>query len=244
MFRWKVRLHRTQRKFRGRSEACYRAPLGWVRSLVKIQSSRPNLSVIYQVYPSLCDCGLNWGKLRIAFYKYDGSNLRWEWAPKRGWYKYGTRTQLFNETDPLFGQAIPIFQDTMGAEIARRCKDAERGVQRIIVYTEFFGPSSFAGEHELAEPKKLKLFDIKLYKRGIMSPRQFVKTFGDLPYSAQVTYEGNLNKQFIDDVRKGVYPVWEGVVAKGDDFIIKIKTDIYFKKLNEVYGTEYRNYWE
>jgi hypothetical protein len=184
------------------------------------------------------------GKPCIAFYKYDGSNLRWEWAPKRGWYKFGTRTQLFDKSDPLFGQAIPIFQDTMGEEIARRCKDAERGVQRIICYTEFFGPSSFAGRHELSEAKELRLFDAELYKRGIMPPRQFVKVFGDLSYAAQVVYEGNLNTQFISDVRQGKYPVWEGVVAKGDDFMVKIKTTAYFRKLNEVYGATWRQYWE
>lgn len=180
----------------------------------------------------------------LAFYKYDGSNLRWEWAPKRGWYKYGTRHELFNETNEVFGPAIPIFQDTMGAEIVRRCKDLERGVQRIIVFTEFFGPNSFAGLHEPGDVKELRLLDVYLYKRGRMAPRKFLKAFGDLPYAAQLIYDGNCNTQFIEDVRKGVYPVGEGVIAKGDDWMIKIKTDAYFKKLNEVYGTQYRLYWE
>jgi hypothetical protein len=132
----------------------------------------------------------------------------------------------------------------MAAEIVRRVKDVERGCQRITAFTEFFGPSSFAGKHEEAEPKELRLIDVYLFKRGMMKPRQFVKVFGDLPYVAQVVYEGNLNRQFIDDVRRGQYPVWEGVVAKGDDWMCKIKTDAYFKKLNEVYGTNYRHYWE
>src|SRR5208337_411515 len=87
------------------------------------------------------------GKQCIAFVKYDGSNLRWEWSPKRGWYKFGTRTQMFDASDPLFGQAIPIFLNTMGDEIARRCKEIERGVQSAIVFTEFLGPSTFAGRH-------------------------------------------------------------------------------------------------
>jgi hypothetical protein len=85
---------------------------------------------------------------------------------------------------------------------------------------------------------------VYLFKKGMMSPRQFLKQYGDLPYAAEVVYEGNLNKQFVDDVRSGKYPVWEGVVAKGDDFMVKIKTDAFFKKLNEVYGTNYRLYWE
>jgi hypothetical protein len=184
------------------------------------------------------------GRPCIAFYKYDGSNLRWEWSPKQGWHKFGTRHELFDASHPLFSQAIPLFMDRMADEIVARCKHVERGVQRINVYTEFFGPSSFAGVHEQNEPKELKLFDVNLFKRGIMSPRQFVKTFGDLSYAAQVVYEGNLNKQFIDDVRNGQYPVNEGVVAKGDDFMVKIKTYDYLRRLNEKFGAEYRNYWE
>lgn len=180
----------------------------------------------------------------IAFYKYDGSNLRWEWSPKQGWHKFGTRHELFNATNPLFGQAIPIFMDTMADEIVKRCKSVERGVQRINVFTEFLGPSSFAGLHDEKEPKELRLFDVVLFKRGLMPANQFVRTFGDLPYAAQVIYRGNLNRQFIEDVRMGLYPVNEGVIAKGDDFMVKIKTYTYLKKLNEKFGADYRNYWE
>jgi hypothetical protein len=106
------------------------------------------------------------GEPCIAFTKYDGSNLRWEWSSKSGWYKYGTRTRLFDKSDPIFGEAIPIFQDIMGPEIVKRIKDIERGVQSAIVYTEFFGPNSFTGIHEPSDPKELKLFDVNLYKRG------------------------------------------------------------------------------
>ena len=56
----------------------------------------------------------------LAFVKYDGSNLRWEWSPKKGWYKFGTRTRLFDHTDEIFGEAIPLFQDTLGPEITSR----------------------------------------------------------------------------------------------------------------------------
>jgi len=180
----------------------------------------------------------------IAFYKYDGSNLRWEWSPKRGWYKFGYRTQLFDASHPLYSQAIPIFMERLSTEIVRRVKDVNRNCQRIIAYTEFFGEKSFAGQHDLNEPKQLRLIDIELYKKGMMSARQFVEVFGDMSDAAEVIYQGNMNKQFIDDVRQGKYPVWEGVVAKGDGWMCKIKTNAFFQKLNEVYGTNYRQYWE
>ena len=102
------------------------------------------------------------GKPCIAFYKYDGSNLRWEWNPKKGWFKFGTRTQLFNETDAVFGEAIPLFMK-IGDEIVRRVKSVERQCQRITAYTEFFGATSFAGTHTPGEPKELRLFDVYLF---------------------------------------------------------------------------------
>ena len=184
------------------------------------------------------------GEPCIAFYKYDGSNLRWEWNPKKGWFKFGTRTQLFDATTELFNEAIPLFMK-FGDEIVRRVKSVERQPQRITAFTEFFGDSSFAGGHILGEPKQLKLFDVYLFKKGLMKPRQFVKTFGDMPQAAQVVYDGNLNKQFIEHVRTGFYPdLWEGVVAKGDDWMCKIKTMAYFQKLREVYPQRWNQHWE
>ena len=184
------------------------------------------------------------GEQCIAFIKYDGSNLRWEWSSKRGWYKFGTRTRLFDKTDEIFGGAIPLFQDTLGIEITRRIKDIERGVQSAIVYTEFFGPNSFTGIHKPDDPKELRLFDVNLYKRGIMKPRDFVKNFGDLPFAAQVVYQGKLTQKFIQDVRCGNLPVVEGVVAKGDDFMVKIKTFDYLEKLKKIYSEGWKNFWE
>lgn len=185
------------------------------------------------------------GEPCIAFVKYDGSNLRWEWNPKRGWHKYGTRTRLFDASDPIFGEAIELFQDTMGKELALRCKSLEKGLQRAVVFTEFFGPNSFCGIHETSDTKCLRLFDVNLYKRGIMKPREFKKNFGDLSYSAEIVYNGILSNDFIEDVRKGHYPVVEGVVAKGDDYMCKIKTYAYLEKLKKVFVCGgWKNYWE
>ena len=177
--------------------------------------------------------------------------MRFEWSPKQGWHKFGTRRQLFDASDPVFGPAIPIFMGGMGDEIVRRVKSLDRGIQRITAFAEYLGPKSFAGKHEPGDAMVLRLFDVFLFKKGLIEPRQFVKLFGDMEESARVVYDGTLNKQFIADVRTGKYTdefapgvVPEGVVAKGEWGMVKIKTDAYFKKLNEVYGTDYRNYWE
>ena len=200
------------------------------------------------------------GEKCIAFTKYDGSNLRWEWSKKRGWHKFGTRTELFAANHPLWGKALPLFQQ-IAHDIEDRIYASDwryRNLQRITVFTEFFGPNTFSGTHpEMLTPgttkngvvagdeqKELKLFDVYLYKQGMMSPKWFRDTFAGAPYAAQVVYEGNLNKEFIADVRAGRYPVWEGVVAKGDGWRCKIKTEAYMLKLKEVYGLNWEKFAE
>lgn len=184
------------------------------------------------------------GKPCIAFYKYDGSNLRWEWSPKKGWNKFGARKLLFDESDPLYSQAIPLFQGKLGDEIVYRVKQMTKNPERITAFTEFFGKSSFAGWHDPDEEKQLKLFDVFLFKKGFIKPKQFVDMFNDLPECAEVIYQGNLNKQFITDIREGKYPVFEGVIAKGDDFMVKIKTLHYYDLLHNKFGEEWEKYGE
>jgi hypothetical protein len=172
------------------------------------------------------------GKPCIAFYKYDGSNLRWEYEPKRGWKKMGTRRQLFDETTPLFNQAIELFHDQMAGVIVDTVNHAfGRKVERITAFTEFYGPSSFAGSHGEDEQKTLTLFDVFVFKKGFIPPKQFVKLFSPYDWSAKVVYEGVMDQQFIHDVYNGNYPVEEGVICKGADWSTKIKTRAYLDKL-------------
>lgn len=184
----------------------------------------------------------------IAFYKYDGSNLRWEWSKKRGWYKFGTRRHLFDHTDPDFGCAIPLFLEQLAPELDAVFKDQYRYVKNVVVFTEFFGPGSFAGQHVEGAPKELRLIDVNIYKQGIMGPREFLKSFGHLPFTAEVVYEGNLNAQFIEDIWNSRYDVDEGVVCKGGKghklWMRKVKTEAYKKKLKEFHGERWEEFWE
>lgn len=152
----------------------------------------------------------------IAFYKYDGSNLRFEWTRKRGWWKYGTRMRLFDENDPEYGEAVGIFNETYADDIedVLRTNKNYRGVEKVTVFCEFYGPSSFAGWHVWEEAHELMLFDVEIHKKGFVLPRAFVDDFGHLK-SADVIYEGNCTRQFVEDVKNGQYPVAEGVVCKG-----------------------------
>ena len=189
----------------------------------------------------------------IAFVKYDGSNLRWEWSVKNGWHKFGTRKRLFDETDEEFGEAIPLFYRDYAEQIEealhhRKFQKAYRG-RTITIFTEFFGPNSFAGQHVAEDPKELRLFDLNVYKKGLLGPREFLDFFGHLDFSAEVVYEGNLNDSFILDVREGRYPGEEGVVAKGGSghklWMAKIKRLSYLKKLKEFFaGDAWKEFWE
>jgi len=164
----------------------------------------------------------------IAFYKYDGSNLRYEWNRKRGWYKFGTRRRLFDANDPEFGPAVEIFQETYADGLAHVFRDNKRyrGIEAAIVFCEYFGPSSFGCFQDWKEPHEVMLIDVAIHKKGMVLPRDFVNDFGYLK-SAQVIYEGNFTDQFVQDVREGKYPVAEGVVAKGI---------IDGKRANDVHG--------
>lgn len=153
----------------------------------------------------------------VAFYKYDGNNIRIEWSRKRGWCKYGTRKRLLDESDKEYGCAISIFQDTLADDMERVVKSDKlfRGVQSVVVFCELWGPSSFCGIHSPNESLKLTPIDVAIHKKGIMLPRDFVNAFGHLDI-AKVVYEGNFNHQFIEDVRNGHYVGdTEGIVAKG-----------------------------
>lgn len=200
-----------------------------------------------KLYPSIQGSSKAPRKQCIAFYKYDGSNLRSEWNKKTGWSKFGTRKRLFDESDPDFGPAIEIFHNTLAKDLENVFAKKYRDDRNITVFMEFFGDKSFAGQHVQDDPKKLILIDVNIYKKGFVAPREFVKNFKDVA-SAEVVYEGNLNEEFINDVRIGNYKVDEGVICKGgsghDLWMCKIKTDAYLEKLKETFHSNWKDYWE
>ena len=154
----------------------------------------------------------------LAFYKYDGSNIRAEWSRKQGWYKFGSRNVLLDESHDFLGEAPQVFLDTYGdalPEVFKKEK-AFRGVDSFVVFCEFFGPNSFAGIHDTSDKKEIVLIDVNANRKGIVLPRDFVNIFGHLKIPP-VVYEGNFNSSFIEAVKRGEYGLAqsEGVVVKG-----------------------------
>lgn len=190
----------------------------------------------------------------IAFYKHDGSNLRWEWSKKKSWNKFGTRTQMFDATEKTFGPAIEIFMKKYAEPLEKTIVDSKdyRNADYATAFTEYFGPRSFAGQHREEDKKDLVLFDIQIFKKGLLGPREFLKNFSHVE-TAKVVYEGNLNTSFIEAVRNslpgdGQLGLDEGVVCKGGSghglWMRKVKTNQYQEKLKRVYADCWQEFWE
>ncbi|MFO0957263.1 MAG: RNA ligase family protein [Isosphaeraceae bacterium] len=184
----------------------------------------------------------------LAFEKHDGSNLRFFWDRNRGWHKTGTRYRWFRDVTPMFGPAVGMFANRYAGgivEVLRRFKEY-RGVNELVAFAEYFGPSTFSGLHREDEPKQLVLFDLFLPGRGFVPPRDFAAHFGHLPIP-KVVYEGPFSRAFIEDIRAGKYPVNEGIVAKGtrerrkgkgaEVWMAKVKTRAWLEELGRRSGT-------
>ena len=185
-------------------------------------------------YPSIPKF-LGSSTLLHTFDKIDGSNLRFEWSKKRGWYKFGTRTRLFDESDEQFKEAIPLFNNTLSEPLGKICHDNRW--DKVVVFAEFWGENSFAGCHESNDIKNLTLIDVSIHRKGILPPRDFLKIFGD--YGPKYLGEYRWNKEFIDKVKHNNIPhiTFEGVVGKRSDkniiVMYKAKTQQWIDKVRE-----------
>lgn len=193
----------------------------------------------------------------IAFYKYDGSNLRFEWSRKRGWHKYGSRRQIIDASHEQFGEAVGMFHQGGLAHVIESLilnRKEYRNIDKMTAFAEYYGEKSFAGNHVEGDPKRLVLIDMHIGKHGFMSPRDFANIFSqNVADAAEIVYEGNLNASFIDEVKKSTERtglcLTEGVVCKGgsnsrDAWSCKIKTIEYLEKLKKVYGEKWEEFGE
>lgn len=196
----------------------------------------------------------------VAFEKYDGTNLHWDWDRDFGWHAFGTRRDVFNLTDAgteqfaqrhaHLRQSVVAFRGTLAVALERMFREhpAYVGFDSIKAFTEFLRPNSFAGLHKEDDPKELRLFDVWTEPFGMVGPHQFVADFGHLPIT-RVVYEGKLTGKFTEDVRAGKYGVAEGVVCKGgtggpDIWMVKVKTYAYLEQLKQAFADRWEDYWE
>ena len=82
----------------------------------------PSLTGVMKSYPSIkqfrSDRHAN--LLGHTFAKIDGSNLRFEWDKKKGWFRFGSRRRLLDESHAVFGVAFDIFRSGFADEFEGR----------------------------------------------------------------------------------------------------------------------------
>jgi hypothetical protein len=193
-------------------------------------------------YPQI-SAGVRKGVPVVVFDKLDGSNIRVEWSKKRGFYKFGRRNGLLDDSNPILRDEAPgLILDLYGDDLAR-VFHVEHW-QRVIAFFEFHGPNSFAGNHE-EEPHTVTLIDVSVHRKGILEPRKFLKLFGDLPAGVpRVLHEGNFTDGLKEEVQEGTLDgmTFEGVVAKGRNvspgrpLMFKWKSFAWLRRLKEYCG--------
>jgi len=171
-----------------------------------------------------------------AWDKLDGSNIRAEWSKGSGWYKFGSRKRLLDETDEHLGEAKQLILATQAEQLEAIFR--KQRWQRVVAFFEFWGPNSFAGQH-VDEEHQTTLIDVNPHKMGILTPREFRDLFSELPIPA-LLYTGRVGPDFEQEVRSGTLPglTGEGVVCKGVRkgrhlTMFKIKTDAWLERLRD-----------
>lgn len=200
------------------------------------------------VYPKIPENSDKFHGKCIAFEKYDGTNMHWNWNANEGW-KFGTRrTQFllnksgvndFVKEHSELANAPHLFNDYWRDKLTIFCNTYHYWNREFTFFTEFYGPNSFAGGHSTEdahdETQELILIDFAEDKK-IIPPEKFIERFQGYPI-ARVVYQGKYSGQFAEDVRKGKYNVNEGVVVKGivdgQVFMTKVKTKDYLKRLEK-----------
>lgn len=187
-------------------------------------------------YPSIS--GKSVDRPIIAFDKLDGSNVRAEWTPKKGWAKFGRRNGLLDSSHPLLEKkTTPLILDKYGDDLARVFH--KQKWRRATAFFEFHGPSSFAGWHDPDEEHTVTIIDVMVFGKGLLEPRPFLDLFGHLDIPS-VLYRGKAGAQLREDVLEGRLPgvTFEGVVCKGarikgKPVMFKLKTKAWYDRLRE-----------
>lgn len=203
------------------------------------------------VYPKIPENSDKFHGKCIAFEKYDGTNMHWNWSCKGGWGSFGTRrTEFFLDqlgisefmiAHPELSKSVYLFNDRMRDELTMfLCKNKPYSTScHVTLFTEFYGPNSFAGGHSDQDAfdgtQTLVAFDLSVDNK-LLPPEKFLEDFEDVDIDlARVVYSGKYSGQFAEDIRKGKYDVNEGVVVKGvvekEVFMTKVKTNDYLRRL-------------
>lgn len=193
-------------------------------------------------YPSIDRTPL-YGTHIYAFDKLDGSNIRAEWSRKNGFWKFGRRNGLLDHSCPVLLAAPDLIRETHEDALGRIF--TEQRWQKTVVFFEFWGTRSFAGNHE-DEPHQVTLLDVAADKKGILAPRDYLKVFEDKVPMASLLYQGTFNRTLEEEVRSGALPgmTFEGIVCKGSHvspglpLMFKVKNQAWLDRLRTLCGDD------
>jgi hypothetical protein len=175
-----------------------------------------------------------------VFDKLDGSSMRSEWAAKRGWFKHGRRHGLVDDSNIHLASVPELFQATLAEDLAR-IAESQRW-KHLIVFYEFWGDQSLAGQHVEGDPKRLTVFDAAADKKGILNPGNFRQAFEGQVDTARFLGQVNWTRGYVERVWRGEVEgiTSEGVVAKAgikhDIIRAKAKTQAWVTKIMEIHG--------
>jgi RNA ligase len=197
-----------------------------------------------KAYPSITT-KIDFSKPYHVFNKYDGSNIRAEWNPKKGFYKFGSRTQLLTPDQAVLYPSIEVFMNKYSEQLSSRFSKAK--YENAIAFFEWFGPNSFAGSHpDPVSDMKPVVIDISIYKKGILPPEKFIDFMDNLEIP-EVLHIGRISEELFQSVRNSTLPGMglEGVVIKGEysqkeggPIMAKIKSNAWLDALKVRCGND------
>jgi len=182
----------------------------------------------------------------FCFDKLDGSNVRCEFNIKKGFVKFGSRTQLFDEKSNDLGKyAIPLIKE-LESKMIQILK--QNRIEKGTCFFEFYGPSSFAGNHNWEESHSVALIDVWIEKKGMVDPKDFIQMFESeeikLP---KLLHYGSIDSEFINQVKTSTLEgmTFEGVICKAKKPAkqhycpaVKIKSTAWLEKLKGICSSE------
>lgn len=174
-----------------------------------------------------------------VFDKLDGSNLRFSWDSKQGWYEYATRTRTLPVDHKLYKIGYEYFANVYADSLVAVAK--KQGWKRLDAFCEFYGDNSFAGRHDLTEQQKVTLIDLAPNTRGFLKPAEFLDLCSNLPLP-KFLGEVEWNEEYAEAVRKGSVEgiSFERVVAKSTtkQRMAKAKTQAWIDRVIKEFGQE------
>lgn len=188
-----------------------------------------------KTYPSI-STQVDFSLSYCVFDKLDGSNLRAEWSPKRGFYKFGSRTQLLT---PDQATLWPAQDRLLALEGSVRPSLEKLKAERVTCFFEWAGPASFAGSHHDApEAMALFLLDVDVYKKGRLGPLKVLGLAAASELQAPaLLHEGRVSQALLDDVRAGRLAgvSLEGIVGKSMDCFPQEAGPVMFKHKSQAW---------